>query len=99
MRWLRLAMREIPFAQHSQKLLSPLEDDYGSVEIEVGCEGLRALRSGRRNLRRVKLTGTAFKDFARDVHTPLPDRPDRPLFIHLDALWRYLRVDVAVDDG
>src|SRR5256885_13508854 len=99
MRWLRLAMREIPFAQHSQKLLSPLEDDYGSVEIEVGREGLRALRCGRRNLRLVKLTGSAFKDFARDAYTTLPERADRPLFIHLDVHWRYQRMEDGVDDG
>jgi urate oxidase / 2-oxo-4-hydroxy-4-carboxy-5-ureidoimidazoline decarboxylase len=99
MQWLRLAIREIPFAQHSPKLLSPLEDDYGSVELEVGRDGLRSLRCGRRNLRLVKLTGSAFKDFARDVYTTLPERADRPLFIFLDVYWRYERMQDGVDDG
>jgi len=99
MHWLRLALREIPFAQHSPKLLRPLEDDYGSVEIEVGRDGLRSLRCGRRNLRLVKLTGSAFKDFARDAYTTLPERVDRPLFIYLDVHWRYQRMEDAVDDG
>jgi urate oxidase / 2-oxo-4-hydroxy-4-carboxy-5-ureidoimidazoline decarboxylase len=99
MQWLRLTMREIPFAQHSRKLLSPLDDDYGSVELEVGREGLRSLRCGRRNLRLVKLTGSAFKDFARDAYTTLPERSDRPLFIFLDVHWRYQRMEEGVDDG
>jgi urate oxidase/2-oxo-4-hydroxy-4-carboxy-5-ureidoimidazoline decarboxylase len=99
MRWLRLAMREIPFARHSQKLLSPLDDDYGSVEIEVGPEGLRSLRCGRRNLRLVKLTGSAFKEFARDTYTTLPERADRPLFIYLDVHWRYRHMEDGVGDG
>jgi urate oxidase len=99
MQRLRLAMREIPFAQHSPKLLSPLEDDYASVELEVGRDGLRSLRCGRRNLRLVKLTGSSFKDFARDAYTTLPERADRPLFIHLDVHWRYERMQDGVDDG
>jgi urate oxidase / 2-oxo-4-hydroxy-4-carboxy-5-ureidoimidazoline decarboxylase len=99
MQWLRLALREIPFKQHSEKLLSPLDDDYGSVEIEVGREGLRSLRCGRRNLRLIKLTGSAFKDFARDAYTTLPERTDRPLFIYLDLHWRYAHMQDGVDDG
>ena len=99
MHWLRLAVREIPFAVHSQKLLSPLDDDYGSVELEVGRDGLRSLRCGRRNLRLVKLTGSAFKDFARDAYTTLPERSDRPLFIYLDVHWRYRSIEDAIDDG
>ena len=99
MQWLRLLLREIPFAMHSPKLLSPLEDDYGTVELEIGQAGLRDLRCGRRNLRLVKLTGSAFKDFARDAYTTLPEVSDRPLFIYLDAHWRYRRMEDGVDDG
>src|SRR2546421_2943068 len=96
---LRIFVREIPFAAHSSKLLSPLEDDYGTVELELGRDGLRSLRCGRRNLRLVKLTGSAFRDFARDAYTTLPEASDRPLFIHLDVHWRYRRMDDAVDEG
>jgi urate oxidase / 2-oxo-4-hydroxy-4-carboxy-5-ureidoimidazoline decarboxylase len=99
MQWMRLLLREIPFAVHSLKLLSPLEDDYGTVELEIGQGGLRDLRCGRRNLRLVKLTGSAFKDFARDAYTTLPDVSDRPLFIYLDVHWRYRRMEDGVDDG
>ncbi len=99
MHWLRLFLREIPFAIHSPKLLSPLDDDYGTVELEVGRDGLRSLRCGRRNLRLVKLTGSAFRNFARDAYTTLPEVSDRPLFIHLDVHWRYRRMEDGVSDG
>ncbi len=99
MQRLRLVVDEIPLAMHSTKLLSPLEGDYGTVELEVGPEGVRGLRCGRRNLRLVKLTGSAFRDFARDAYTTLPDVSDRPLFIYLDVHWRYRRIEDAISDG
>src|SRR5260370_4736117 len=99
MQWLRLFVQEIPFARHSPKLLSPLEDDVGTVELEIGRDGLRALRCGRRNLRLVKLTGSAFKDFARDAYTTLPEVSDRPLLIHLDVHWRYGKAEDGVPDS
>jgi len=99
MQWLRIEVREMPFVKHSAKLLSPTDDDYGWVELEIGRDGLRQLRCGRRNLRLVKLTGSAFKDFARDAYTTLPEVSDRPLFIYLDVHWRYGRADDAVIDG
>ena len=99
MQWLRLFVQEIPFALHTPKLVSPLDDDYGTVELEIGRDRLRALRSGRRNLRLVKLTGSAFRDFPRDTYTTLPEVSDRPLFIHLDVHWRYRRMEDGVSDG
>ena len=99
MQSLRLVLLEAPFLQHSAKLLSPLEDDYGYVELEINRDGLRSFRCGRRNLRLVKLTGSAFRDFARDAYTTLPEVTDRPLFIYLDVYWRYSRVEDAIDDG
>src|SRR5690606_38563089 len=37
----------------------------------------------------MKLTGSAFTAFVRDDYTTLPERRDRPLFIHMDVGWRY----------
>lgn len=99
MQWLRVALLETPFAHHSAKLLSPLEDDYGTVDLEIDRKGVRSLRCGRRNLRLVKLTGSAFKDFARDAYTTLPEVTDRPLFIYLDVYWRYRDAQDAINDG
>ena len=99
MQRLRLLVEEIPFSAHSGKLLSPLDDDYGTVQLELGRDGMRALHCGRRNLRLVKLTGSAFRDFARDAYTTLPEVSDRPLFIHLDVHWQYRRMEDGVNDG
>ncbi|MDQ6882942.1 MAG: urate oxidase [Candidatus Dormibacteraeota bacterium] len=90
MQTLRVSIRELPFIKHSDKLLSgPLEDDYESVELERDRNGIRSLRCGRRHLRLIKLTGSAFKSFARDEFTTLPEVTDRPLYIYLDVFWRY----------
>ncbi len=67
MQSLRLFLRKLPFAAHSEELLSPLDDDYGTVALEADRYGLGGLRCGRRNLRLVKLTGTAFRSFVRDA--------------------------------
>ena len=44
---------------------------------------------GREELQLIKITGSAFADFARDQHTTLPERRDRPLYIWTDIGWRY----------
>jgi urate oxidase len=44
---------------------------------------------GRTDLQLIKITGSAFADFARDEHTTLPERRDRPLYIWCDVGWRY----------
>lgn len=56
-----------------------------------GDGGVRVtdLQSGREGLKLIKLTGSAFADFARDEHTTLPERRDRPLYIWADIGWRY----------
>ena len=95
---LRISIRELPFVKHSDKLLSgPLENDYEVVELERDRTGLRSMRSGRRKLRLIKLTGSAFKSFARDEFTTLPEVTDRPLYIYLDLHWRYPDPARAID--
>jgi urate oxidase len=44
---------------------------------------------GRTDLQLIKITGSAFADFARDEHTTLPERRDRPLYVWCDVGWRY----------
>jgi urate oxidase len=57
-------------------------DDESGVRITGhGC--------GREELQLIKITGSAFADFARDQHTTLPERRDRPLYIWTDVGWRY----------
>ncbi len=45
--------------------------------------------AGRSDLQLIKITGSAFADFARDEHTTLPERHDRPLYVWCDIGWRY----------
>ena len=89
MQALRIQVREQPFAPLSPKLFRPLHDDYETVDLRLDRTGVQDLLCGRANLRLVKLTGSAFREFARDRFTTLPEVADRPLFIHLDLLWRY----------
>jgi urate oxidase/2-oxo-4-hydroxy-4-carboxy-5-ureidoimidazoline decarboxylase len=88
---LRLRARELPFAPvaGSRKLFSLHDGEHGVAELELDREGLLGQRSGLENLRLLKTTGSAFTRFARDDATTLPERSDRPLFIHMDVAWRY----------
>jgi urate oxidase len=102
MEGLRLSARELPFApvaigadqRRSDRLFALGDGDHGVAELELarGADGrveLVAQRSGRVGLRLLKTTGSAFTRFARDAATTLPERADRPLFIHLEVHWRY----------
>jgi urate oxidase len=102
MEGLRLSARELPFAQveigaareRSDRLFTLRDGDHAVAELELeraadGAVALVAQRSGVVGLRLLKTTGSAFTRFARDDATTLPERADRPLFIHLDVHWRY----------
>jgi urate oxidase len=62
-----------------------------SLELERAEAGVRITghACGRTDLQLIKITGSAFADFARDEHTTLPERRDRPLYIWCDIGWRY----------
>jgi len=67
---------------------------YARVALARSADGgqqvhIVALESGRADLQLVKITGSSFADFARDEHTTLPERSDRPLYIWCDVGWRY----------
>ena len=107
MEGLRLWAREQPFApvevgaarERSDRLFSLGGGDHAVAELELARDGLVAARSGQVGLRLLKTTGSAFTRFARDDATTLPERSDRPLFIHLDVHWRYTDpADALADD-
>jgi urate oxidase len=62
-----------------------------SLDLERGDAGVRVTghAAGREGLQMIKLSGSAFADFARDEHTTLPERRDRPLYTWIDVGWRY----------
>ncbi len=67
------------------------KSDAGLAIIEHEC--------GRVDLRLLKVTGSSFTAFVHDEHTTLPDRRDRPLFIHLDVYWTYLDAREVIGDA
>jgi urate oxidase len=85
----------------SDRLFSRDRCDAGSARLELarnddGSVVITDHESGRRDLQLIKLTGSAFADFARDEHTTLPERRDRPLYIWCDIGWRYAEASHAV---
>jgi urate oxidase len=104
MQRLRLTGTEQPFTaapvpteggafEASAVLFSRAHNDYATAWVDVIRTGegvaITDHRCGRRGLQLIKLTGSAFAQFARDEYTTLPERVDRPLFIHLDVFWEY----------
>jgi urate oxidase len=81
------------FAQ-SDRLFARDRGERGTARLELeraGSDGVRISdhTCGRSGLQLIKITGSAFADFARDEHTTLPDRRDRPLYIWANVGWRY----------
>jgi urate oxidase len=70
--------------QHGDRSTASLDLDRNGDAVEV-----TDLSSGRIGLQMMKVTGSAFADFARDSYTTLPERKDRPLYIHLNVGWKY----------
>jgi urate oxidase len=103
MEGLRLSAVQQPWVAETGRLHRRVEGDHDVVEIELSqADGEIALvrhRAGHVALRLLKTTGSAFTKFARDDDTTLPERADRPLFIHLDVHWRYGDVVDAIGDG
>jgi urate oxidase/2-oxo-4-hydroxy-4-carboxy-5-ureidoimidazoline decarboxylase len=60
-----------------------------SLERREETTAVTGHRCGITGIALMKLTGSAFTRFVRDDYTTLPERGDRPLFIHLDVAWRY----------
>ena len=85
----------------SDRLFSRDRCDQGTARLDLERDDTGAVRitdheSGRIGLQLIKITGSAFADFARDEHTTLPERPDRPLYIWCDIGWRYADAADAV---
>ena len=85
----------------SNRLFSRDRNDHGTARLELARDATGRVEiadheSGRAAIQLIKLTGSSFADFARDEHTTLPERPDRPLYIWLDIGWRYTDAADAV---
>ncbi|MEA2312123.1 MAG: urate oxidase / 2-oxo-4-hydroxy-4-carboxy-5-ureidoimidazoline decarboxylase [Solirubrobacteraceae bacterium] len=86
----RVGVRERRFDRLSDKLFAgEPEGDHGVATIELHGDEVTERRSGRHGMWLLKVTGSSFTRFARDDYTTLPERIDRPLYIRMDADWRY----------
>ena len=103
MEGLRLWAVQQPWVAETGRLHRRVDGDHDTVEIELSQAGgeiaLVGHHAGHVGLRLLKTTGSAFTKFARDDDTTLPERGDRPLFIHLDVRWRYGDVVNAIGEG
>jgi urate oxidase/2-oxo-4-hydroxy-4-carboxy-5-ureidoimidazoline decarboxylase len=103
MEGLRLSAVQQPWVAETGRLHRRVDGDHDVVEIELSQDdeeiALVGHRAGHVGLRLLKTTGSAFTKFARDDDTTLPERGDRPLFIHLDVHWRYRAASDAIGDG
>lgn len=99
MQTLRLTARELPFvptsgvSQESAVLFSRSHSDFAQVSMTFARNEQQTIitshRCSRIDLELFKVTGSAFTNFVQDEYTTLPERQDRPLFIHLDVSWTY----------
>jgi urate oxidase len=85
----------------SNVLFSRSHNDYAFASLDMAREAqggaiITDHRCGRLAMQLIKVTGSAFAQFARDEFTTLPERIDRPLFIYLDVYWKYADVGQMV---
>jgi urate oxidase len=96
--------RELPFSAAvvpgnggfdlSDRLFARDRNDASTASLDMERDESAGVRvtghsCGRSDVQLIKVTGSAFADFARDEHTTLPERRDRPLYIWTDIGWRY----------
>jgi urate oxidase / 2-oxo-4-hydroxy-4-carboxy-5-ureidoimidazoline decarboxylase len=81
----RMSAKELRFDRLTTRVYSRSGDDHGVAAVEP--DG--TVHGGRHGMMLLKTRGSAFTKFARDEYTTLPERGDRPLFIRVDADWRY----------
>lgn len=101
---LRMSGRELAFTPaqvpvdgsrfgDSNVLFARSNNDYAEASMDFGTVGggttIMAHECGRVGMQLMKVTGSAFTHFVRDDYTTLPERGDRPLYIYLDAHWKY----------
>jgi urate oxidase/2-oxo-4-hydroxy-4-carboxy-5-ureidoimidazoline decarboxylase len=77
----------------SEVLFARDRNDRSTASLDLEREGdavrITGHACGRADMQLIKITGSAFADFARDEHTTLPERRDRPLYVWCDIGWRY----------
>jgi urate oxidase len=100
---LRITARELPFVParvpsgdsfgDSAVLFHRAHDNHAEAALDfertAGGVAVTAHRCAQVDLHLLKVTGSSFTRFVRDVYTTLPERSDRPLYIYLNVYWTY----------
>jgi urate oxidase len=102
---LRITVRQMPFVATtvptgegfapSTTLFSHMRGEYATASLDMlrgaddGQARLIGHSCGLVGMQLLKVTGSAFTHFVRDANTTLPERGDRPLFVHMDVGWLY----------
>lgn len=73
----------------SDRLLAPSHNHNSFTTLTRDRSAVQSLHSGITGIELIKLTGSAFANFLTDEFTTLPQRNDRPLYIHMDMGWAY----------
>lgn len=81
----------------SNVLFKHSNDDFATASLDFarvnGAAVIAGHECGRVGMQLLKVTGSSFTNFVRDAYTTLPERVDRPLYIYLDAHWKYSDVN------
>ncbi|MGH2479087.1 MAG: factor-independent urate hydroxylase, partial [Ktedonobacteraceae bacterium] len=81
----------------SDVLFKRSNDDFSTASLDFARAGnavvITGHECGRVGMQLLKITGSSFTNFIRDAYTTLPERVDRPLYIYLDAHWKYGEVN------
>lgn len=107
MEHVRLSGRELAFTAAavpqngafaaSNVLFKRSNDDFTTASLDFarvdGAAVITGHACGRVGMQLLKVTGSSFTNFVRDAYTTLPERVDRPLYIYLDARWKYSDVN------
>jgi urate oxidase/2-oxo-4-hydroxy-4-carboxy-5-ureidoimidazoline decarboxylase len=92
MEGVRMLAREQPWVAEGERVYSLGGGDHAVAKVELspgdGEPKVVDRRFGQVGMQLLKTTGSAFTRFVRDEATTLPERGDRPLYIHLDVHWR-----------
>ncbi|MGH2507261.1 MAG: factor-independent urate hydroxylase [Ktedonobacteraceae bacterium] len=100
---LRLTGRELAFTAAmvpqngsfaaSNVLFQRSNNDFATAMLDFARAGTMVVMTGhecsRVGMQLLKVTGSSFTNFVRDDYTTLPERVDRPLYIYLNARWKY----------
>ena len=98
---IQLSAVAIPYAPIAEggPSFAPAGPERATARIELDRSGTVEVASGIQGFRLLRLGGSAFHGFVRDLYTTLPDNTNRPLHMWLDLEWCYTEPEAAFNGG